>query len=192
MKIEKKAKKSTLLGNIFFGLLIVSIIGSALIFATSQNPGKSIFGYRFYNVLTNSMSPVMTSGDIVFVKQTDVNDLQINDIITYATSDGKTFVTHRISAVYSYEEVKMFNTKGDANKSSDIVTVLPENVVGKVSFVLPTGKFLASFAQTTTWIFIGLGVLIILLIYILIKLLHSNAVEKKNKFISDEEGENHK
>ena len=54
--------------TIFVYLLAAGIIIAALLFAASNSPNKSLFGYRYYTVLTPSMEPAYKVGDMVFVK----------------------------------------------------------------------------------------------------------------------------
>ena len=43
--------------TVFVYLLAAAILVGALLFASNTSPDKSIFGYRYYTVLTGSMEP---------------------------------------------------------------------------------------------------------------------------------------
>ena len=52
---------------------------SDLMFASSRTPDKSLFGYRYYDVLTGSMEPAYSVGDLIFVKITDADNINVGD-----------------------------------------------------------------------------------------------------------------
>lgn len=109
--------------NIVFYVAIIFLVGSVLMFSLNNNPNKSFFGYRFYNVLSGSMTPTIYKGDLVFVKVTTPQDVKVGDIVTYAAASdptGKTVVTHRVTTVKKNNSQQfLFTTKGDANPTAD-------------------------------------------------------------------------
>ncbi|MCL2513655.1 MAG: hypothetical protein FWF08_07115, partial [Oscillospiraceae bacterium] len=90
-KNKAKASKGrpkivTIVSNVLFYAVIISVLTGATVFALSRNADKAFFGYRFYNVLTPSMAPVINKGDLVFVKVVPSSDIQKGDIITFNPS----------------------------------------------------------------------------------------------------------
>lgn len=69
------------------------------------------FGYGAAVVLSGSMEPEISKGDLIFVKET--LDYTENDIIVY--QDGNMLVVHRIIQINEDEII----TKGDANNVTD-------------------------------------------------------------------------
>lgn len=121
-----------------FVFLIITILVSAFLFANSDSKEKSVFGYRFYNVLTPSMTPTIPVGSMVFVKMVDTTELTEGDIITYSTSvDGSIVLTHRINRILSSEDGLHFMTKGDANEVEDLEPVSAAEVIGRVNLIIP-------------------------------------------------------
>ncbi|MDR0356818.1 MAG: signal peptidase I [Clostridiales Family XIII bacterium] len=132
------------------GLLIafcVALVASSAVFAFSKDPKKSVFGYRFYNVLTNSMTPKADSppggflaGDLVIVKMCDPRLIETGDIITFAADEnGNAFLTHRVAEIKTEAEGKKglwFVTRGDANNADD-PPVPSDRVVGKKVLTVP-------------------------------------------------------
>ena len=136
--MDRKNKVVSAVSNIMFWVLIVTILVSAVLFANSNSKDKSIFGYRYYNVLTPSMTPTIPVGSVVFVKMMKPSKLVKGDIITYSTSnDGKVVVTHRITEVILDDVGLRFITKGDANNVTDLNPVFAERVIGKVRLSIP-------------------------------------------------------
>lgn len=147
--IEKPKKKwqkiTSMLFDILYYLLIIGIILGSLLFVANKDSNKSFFGYRFYNVLTNSMVPQedslpggFRSGDITIVKMATYDQIEVNDIVTFTVGEGS-YLTHRVKEKMTElngEEGKFMITQGDANKSQD-PPVDGDRVVGKVVFVIP-------------------------------------------------------
>ncbi|MBO5561533.1 MAG: signal peptidase I [Firmicutes bacterium] len=139
-------------GDILFYALIVCIIVGAVMFASSRTPDKSIFGYRYYDVLTGSMEPAYSVGDLIFVKITDAKDINVGDPITFnpgGTDDS--YLTHRVvEKLENYEGtgVTCFKTKGDANDSDDPFIIDEGRVIGVVKTRIPKLGYVILFVQT--------------------------------------------
>lgn len=80
----------------------------------------------------NSMHPALHDGDIVFVL-TGGEKLKTGDVIVYRESRQGFLVIHRIESMIE----KRFITRGDGNQECDPISVTPEQIVGKVRFVIP-------------------------------------------------------
>jgi signal peptidase I len=142
-------------------LLVVCCIGLLLFIShqaqKNQNEIPSFFGYKPLTVLTNSMKPKISAGDMVFVKNIESSDVKVGEIITFNASDndiGKKLITHRVIRVTD----KGFLTKGDNNNVQDNWIVNPADVVGEVSFIIPKAGFIAKFVSSP----IGFSIFIIL------------------------------
>ena len=166
--LDKKNKVISAVSNIMFWVLIVTILVSAVLFANSDSKDKSIFGYRYYNVLTPSMTPTIPVGSAVFVKMMEPSELVKGDIITYSTStDGKIVVTHRIEEVILDDVGLRFITKGDANNVTDLNPVFAEKVIGKVSLWIPYLGSILVYMQERIGLVIG-GIIALMIILELI------------------------
>ncbi|WP_348921916.1 signal peptidase I [Enterococcus rotai] len=144
----------TLLFNIiFYGFILFMIIGS-IIFATTKNADKSVMGYRFFGVLTDSMVPRdpekqkggFHSGDVIIVKNIAGDSAEVGDIITFRPSiKSQAFLTHRVKEKMDHlgdTKGTYYITQGDANLAED-VPVSAKQVVGKKIIVVPKiGAFL--------------------------------------------------
>lgn len=87
----------------------------------------NFFSYTVFSIGSNSMSPTITTNDLILVKITD--DVSVNDIITFYEDD--VLVTHRVISKGAFGYV----TQGDANNTSD-KSVSKEKVIGKTVKVL--------------------------------------------------------
>lgn len=148
---------------IVYGLSICIII-LAVLFATDVSPQKSMFGYRYYTVLTSSMEPELSIGDIVIVKLANAEDINVDDVITFNPSnDSVTYLTHRVTNKYEDYEgtgVTCFTTKGDANEVEDAFLIDSSRVVGKVVFHLPAVGYIVRFVQLRWYLAIPLVIMI--------------------------------
>lgn len=176
---QLKNKVISIIGNILFILLIVAILGGAFWFANNKSNEKSVFGYRFYHVLTPSMTPTIPVGSMVLVKMIEPIELKDGDIITYSTSmDGSLVVTHRINRIIELEEHLMFVTKGDANPVEDLNPILPSQVIGKVNLIIPYLGSIMAYIQGNLFLVIT-TVIALIMIFELISYIIKNS--KKNR-----------
>ena len=173
--------------SVFIYVLAAGIIIAALMFAASVNPSKSLFGYRYYTVLTPSMEPAYSVGDMVFVKIEKADRINVGDVITFnPSSDGDAYLTHRVIEKlpdYQGSGVTCFRTKGDANDSEDTFLIDEERVIGVVTFKIPMMGYVVRFVQLR-WYFI---VPIIALIFVFFKLMGIYLVPSKKKKALEEE-----
>lgn len=94
-----------------------------------------VFSYKPKVIMTGSMEPLISPGDIVIVHKIEGKEAREGDIIMFPHGDMK--VTHRIVAVNDEGGQTTFTTRGDANPSPDSETVLADNVQGKVIKIIP-------------------------------------------------------
>ena len=100
----------------------------------------TLFGYSQAKVLSGSMEPVFSAGDMLVFK--DKESYEVNDIVIF--SQGNAFVTHRIVG----EENGGFITKGDANNVEDKELLKEENIKGEVVLIIPNIGQLLEFLKT--------------------------------------------
>lgn len=86
------------------------------------------FGYGVAIVLSGSMEPTLSTGDLIVVKETA--SVAENDIVVY--QDGSSLVVHRVVSV----DGDSITTQGDANNISDDPTPISA-VRGRVIFRIP-------------------------------------------------------
>jgi len=170
-KTSATARVLNVVSTVLIYLLAAVIIIGAVLFAVNASPTKSIFGYRYYTVLTPSMSPNYEVGDVVFVHIEDADTINVGDVITFNPSnDSEAYLTHRVIEKYdNYKDtgVTCFKTKGDANDSEDCFLIGEEKVVGKVVFGIPGLGYIIRFVQLKWYYIAAIAVMIVVLICIL-------------------------
>lgn len=156
-KTEKKKKISlpVLIIDIIVTVLFLFVFGCLLTVMTQYFSGKepTLFGYRSFVVVTDSMTGTYDKGDVILVKvidpgklAEDPSSLKKGDVVTFIAPDGfgaveGYTVTHRIvTAPYEQDGKWYIRTKGDAAAATDETPVPLENVTG---LVLGKSEFLA-------------------------------------------------
>jgi len=107
-------------------IIIIAIIIISLIIVTQKlsNNDKSFLGYRIFRVQTGSMIPKYNIGDVILVKEKDINKIVKGDDVTYWGTSGVMkgkIVTHQVIDIEEIEGKKVFHTKGIANPTEDPV-----------------------------------------------------------------------
>ena len=132
-------------------LLLIFSVGIMLFtfisVATLNKNSRSIFGYKAFIVLSDSMKATdFEAGDVVIVKEVDPSTLKEGDIITFVSRDSASFgqtVTHKIRKLTKTAEGEPgFVTYGTTTDTDDPTIVDYYNVEGKYRFRLPkVGRF---------------------------------------------------
>ena len=139
--------------------LVVALAVCMMIFTivsvnTFDRIDRSIFGYKAFIVLSDSMSKTdFNAGDLVLVKETDPALLKEGDIISYQSTNTENYgevVTHKIRKLTTDAEGNPgFITYGTTTDTDDESVVTYSFVLGKYQGRLPgVGKFF-QFLKTT-------------------------------------------
>lgn len=169
-KQNKSAVKSILnvIRTVLVYLFSIAIVVSAILFAMDKSPQKSVFGFRYYTVLTPSMEPAYSVGDVVIVKLANADEINTGDVITFnPSSDNNAYLTHRVTEkIQNYEGtgVTCFRTKGDSNNTDDSFLIDSSRVIGKVSFSVPKIGYIIRFVQLRWYFVLPLAVMLIVLL----------------------------
>ena len=124
-------------GRVGSGVL-TAVMVALLLLAAVVTVVPRLIGAVPLTVLSGSMEPAISAGDLVVVRPTDPADLRIGDVVTVQpVSDDPTLVTHRIVGVtHGGDGLAGFVTQGDANEHPD-EPVVPEQVMGRVVYTVP-------------------------------------------------------
>lgn len=146
--------------NVVGVLVLLAVVG---LFVASSVP-QLVGADRAYVVESNSMSPAIEAGAVVFVAEVDAEAVGVDDVVTYER--GASTVTHRVVDVLEDDGDRRFRTKGDANDAADPEPVAPSQLVGQVTFHVPLLGYGVAFAGTD----LGLLALVVLPAAILVLL----------------------
>jgi signal peptidase len=144
-------------------LLLVAVVAPFVVTGAPAVVGAE----QSYVVLSGSMAaepePVINPGDVVVVSRVDPGEIASGDIITFSR-DGGTPTTHRVVDVRTSDGTPVFTTKGDNNEEADPQPVTADQVVGRVSFVIPYVGHVVRFAGTTAGLITLIGLPVGLLV----------------------------
>lgn len=123
--MENIKKLTTDIILIFLSLVLISMLSSYL-----QYGHISLFGYRLFLVVSESMEDTIHVGDIVVGKMLVDEEPEVNGIYAYEREGylGKEIIIHRI--VEKKEDGYVF--KGDANDQVDVMVVKKRKIVYKI------------------------------------------------------------
>lgn len=117
------------------------------------------FGARPFTVLTSSMEPAISAGDVVVEERISPLDAGIGDVVTFKDhADQDRLITHRVQAVRRDGPFLWFVTRGDANNASERWRISAGGDLGRVLYRVPLVGHVAAFAGT--WA----GLLLLLLV----------------------------
>ena len=127
--------------------------------------GSRLMGHQVYTVISGSMEPIYNVGDLIYVKEVDVNTIKIGDDITYIMNKEGVISTHRVIGIDA--ETQHFQTKGINNNTVD-TPVHFKNVLGVPQFRIRYLGYVANFIQNPpgTYITIAVGAVLILLVFL--------------------------
>ena len=128
--------------------------------------GSRILGYRVFNIISGSMEPKYSVGDLIYVKAVDVNTIQVGDDITFILNEDLVVATHRVVRIDA--EKQHFYTKGLANEIEDNDPVHFKNVIGVPQFSIPKLGYVSDFVQHPPGMYtaIAAGAVLILLVFL--------------------------
>ena len=128
--------------------------------------GSRLLGYRTFSVLSGSMEPEYSEGDLLYVKKVDVNTLAVGDPVTFVLNEDLVVATHRIVQIDA-ENQKLY-TKGDANEIPDSDPVHFNNIIGVPQFAIPKLGYVTDFMQNPPGLYItvGAGIALILIVFL--------------------------
>lgn len=115
--MKKRIKK---IGSVLSTLLIVAelVIIAGIVICRIGGNTPSVFGYRMYVIVSPSMEPEISVGDMIISKEYEGQALSVGDVVTYLGREGEMagkVITHKIVAI----EGETIITQGVANREAD-------------------------------------------------------------------------
>lgn len=166
-------KVLNIIKNIFVWAIVFLAVAMMIFTVVSVNTfdraDRSIFGYRAFIVLSDSMSKTdFSAGDVVFVKEVDPSTLAEGDIIAYISQNSENYgetVTHKIRKLTTDQNGnKGFVTYGTTTNTDDETIVTYPCVLGKYAgHIANLGSFFR-FIKTTPGYIVCIFVPFLLLI----------------------------
>ena len=152
-------------------LAVCMMIFTIVSVSTFDRSDRSLFGYKAFIVLSDSMSKTdFKEGDLVLIKEVDPSTLKAGDIISYTSQNTDNFgetVTHKIRKLtVDANGEPGFITYGTTTDTDDETVVTYPYVLGKYHTRIPNvGKFFM-FLKTTPGYIVCILIPFLLLILI--------------------------
>lgn len=143
--------------------------------------GSRLLGFQCYTVISGSMQPKYMVGDLLYVKEVDMNSIKVGDDITFILNEDLVVATHQVVRIDA--ENQRFYTKGIANEIEDSEPVHFNNVIGVPQFSISKLGYVSDFVQNPPGMYITIGVGIILILAVFLP----DMIGKKKKEDEDEE-----
>lgn len=147
-----------IVSSVLVWALVVATVGMMIFTLISVNTvdlsNRSVFGYQFFVVRSDSMSKTdFSAGDMIFVKNVDPATLRAGDIIAFISQNPGNFgetVTHKIRQVITNADGEpAFITYGTTTDVNDETPVTYPYVLGKYTGKIPGVGAFFQFLKTT-------------------------------------------
>ena len=155
----------TILCIILVPILIINCILIVKSFTSEEVP--NVAGTLPLIVLTDSMYPVIKSGDLIICHTAEPEEIQVGDVIAFfdPAGNGTTIVTHRVLEVTEQAGQTAWRTKGDNNNTEDRLPVPADKLVAVYEGTrIPGAGNVALFMQTTPGLIVCVVCPILLLV----------------------------
>ncbi len=154
-----KTKAFKRLWNIISTAIVVLVMLCAVFLM-----GSRLFGYRVFTVISGSMEPAYSVGDLIYVKEADVSEIKVGDPITFVLNENLVVATHRVVEVDA--ENQYFYTKGDANNAPDASPVHFNNLIGVPHFSIPYLGYVSDYVQNPPGTYVAITAIAVLIILV--------------------------
>lgn len=144
LKIIFKAVK------VIFFLFIIIFMMTVYLQRFSDNE-FSLFSYRIFNVVTESMEPKYNIGDVLLSKEVDPSSIKVGDAISYRGRTGDVYgkiVTHQVISIEQNTRGEyLFRARGLQNIIED-PTIYEDQLIGVVKYKIKTLSLLYTIIST--------------------------------------------
>ena len=171
MQMPKKVKK-------IWDAVSTTLVILVVVFAVFLM-GSRLMGLQVYNVISGSMEPTYSVGDLLYVKSVDPDSVKVGDPITFVLNEDLVVATHRVVAIDS--ENRQFTTKGDANQTEDAAPVHFNNLIGIPKFAIPLLGYVSAYIQSPPGMYVAMGCAVVLLAIVFLPDLLTKKNQKEEK-----------
>ena len=123
--------------------------------------GSRLVGLQVFNVISGSMEPTYSVGDLLYVKTVDPDSVKVGDPITFVLNEDLVVATHRVVGID--KENRQFTTKGDANETEDAAPVHFNNLIGVPVFAVPLLGYVSAYIQSPPGMYVAIGLAVVLI-----------------------------
>lgn len=138
--------------------VLIALVVLAAIFLL----GSRLVGFRVFNIVSGSMEPSYSVGDLIYVKEVDPTTVKVGDVITFVLNEDLVVATHRVVRIDAEKE--RFYTKGDANDTEDGGSVHFKNLIGIPQFAIPYLGYVSSFIQNPPGMYVTIAAVAVIVL----------------------------
>jgi signal peptidase len=137
------------LGAGFTAALLLAVVGSMLL------------GERPVVVLSGSMEPAFSPGDVLIERSVEPRQVKIGQIVTFPEPGSDRSITHRVRSIEARGSKLVFTTKGDADNGVQRWSIDKSGELGQPRWRIPIVGYAVMLAKTP------LGLVLIVLLPLL-------------------------
>ena len=134
------------------------VVVAAVLLAMSL-VGVRLLGFQVFTVLSGSMEPVYSPGDLIYVKKIATEDIVPGTILTFMVNED-TVAPHRVVGAIASEtepDLVRYRTKGDANNMEDGTLVHPNNIIGSPVLCVPKLGYVANYISSPPGMYVAIA-----------------------------------
>lgn len=131
---EKRRKIFKIISFPFVIIILLLVFYAGYMKYIKKENDINILGFRQYMVDTGSMEPQYSVGDLIIIKETQKEKIQVGDVINYTSENGIDTITHRVVEILEKDGEIYYKTKGDNNNEEDSDLVNFNQVQGVLVF----------------------------------------------------------
>jgi signal peptidase len=118
-------------------LLCLFLVGFGVTIASAITVPLA-FGYHSFAVLSGSMEPTISTGDVIVVKTISPLDAKVGDVVSFRDpEDAARLLSHRVTEMHVSPQGVAFVTKGDANTGVERWQIARNGTIGKIEYHVP-------------------------------------------------------
>ena len=179
--------------NIIFYVFVFFITSYIILEVFAPTKTVDILGFKSYVIVSPSMEPDIMVNDLIVIRKTKEEKLDIRDTITFFVYipelDRENAVTHYIGDIVEVNGETIYKTQGAnkeigdfdkwKNEDNEPIEITYDDIEGKVALVIPKFGHVVNLIKDP--IMLGLFVVNGFIIYLLIKVFKSKEKEVESK-----------
>jgi signal peptidase len=122
------------------GMVVALVLAAAV---------PAVFGGRTFTVMSGSMEPNVSTGDLVMTASISPGEAKTGDVVTFTDPEqNDRLLTHRVASAIDRDGDYSFVTKGDANNTVERWTVPADGRIGRVLYRVPKAGYALAIGRT--------------------------------------------
>ncbi len=102
-------------------------------------------GMHSFAVLSGSMEPTISTGDVIVVKTISPLDAKVGDVVSFRDPENASrLLSHRVTQMHVTPEGVAFVTKGDANTGVERWQIAKNGTIGRAEYHVPKLGYLTN------------------------------------------------